>query len=408
MASARLRASIVSSGLRSSAALASASFAIFSTSSFDRPRRRGDGDLLLVVGAAILRGHVQDAVGIDIERDFDLRHAARSRRNVAQLEHAQQAVVARHGALALVDLDLHRGWLSAAVEKISLLRVGIVVLRSISLVNTPPRVSMPSDSGVTSSSSTSLTSPPSTPPCTAAPTATTSSGFTPLCGSLPNRSRTSSWTARHAGLAAHQHDFVDLLRGDAGIGHRLLAGPDRALQNVFHHLLETRARQLHHAGAWDRWRSAVMNGRLISVSSSVESSILAFSAASFRRCSAIWSFERSMPFSFLNSADDPVDNALVDVVAAQVRVAVGGLHFHHALAHFQDGDIERAAAEVVDGDGLVFLLVESVGQRRRRGLIDDAHHFQAGNLAGVLGGLALRVVEIRRNRDHGCVTFSPR
>ena len=37
--------------------------------------------------------------------------------------------------------------------------VGIVVFFSISLVNTPPSVSMPSDSGVTSSSSTSLTSP---------------------------------------------------------------------------------------------------------------------------------------------------------------------------------------------------------------------------------------------------------
>ena len=50
-------------------------------------------------------------------------------------------------------------WLSSAVEKTWLFLVGIVVLRSISLVNTPPRVSMPSDSGVTSSSSTSLTSP---------------------------------------------------------------------------------------------------------------------------------------------------------------------------------------------------------------------------------------------------------
>ena len=147
--------------------------------------------------------------------------------------------------------------------------------------------------------------------------------------------------------------------------------------------------------------SAVMNGRLISVSSSVESSILAFSAASFRRCSAIWSFERSMPFSFLNSADDPVDDALVDVVAAQVRVAVGGFHLDHAFAHFQDRDIERAAAEIVDGDGLVLLLIEPVGQRGRRRLVDDAHHFQAGDLAGVLGGLALRVVEVRRNRDHG-------
>src|SRR5437868_3402615 len=70
----------------------------------------------------------------------------------------------------------------------TLFRSGMVVLRSISLVNTPPSVSMPSDSGVTSRSSMSLTSPRSTPPWIAAPTATTSSGLTPLLGSLPKKS----------------------------------------------------------------------------------------------------------------------------------------------------------------------------------------------------------------------------
>jgi hypothetical protein len=45
--------------------------------------------------------------------------------------------------------------LSAAVEKTWLLLVGMVVLRSTSLVITPPRVSMPSESGVTSSSTMS-------------------------------------------------------------------------------------------------------------------------------------------------------------------------------------------------------------------------------------------------------------
>ena len=54
-------------------------------------------------------------------------------------------------------------WLSSAVEKTWLFFAGIVVLRSMSRVNTPPSVSMPSDSGVTSRSSTSLTSPCSTP-----------------------------------------------------------------------------------------------------------------------------------------------------------------------------------------------------------------------------------------------------
>ena len=52
---------------------------------------------------------------------------------------------------------------------------------------------MPSESGVTSSSSTSFCSPVSTAPWIAAPIATTSSGFTPLFGSLPKNSFTISW-----------------------------------------------------------------------------------------------------------------------------------------------------------------------------------------------------------------------
>ena len=53
---------------------------------------------------------------------------------------------------------------------------------------------MPSDSGVTSSSRTSFTSPCSTPPWIAAPTATASSGFTSFLGSLPKNSLTLSCT----------------------------------------------------------------------------------------------------------------------------------------------------------------------------------------------------------------------
>src|ERR1035441_3083694 len=69
---------------------------------------RGDGDFLFVVGAAILGGHIEDAVGIDIEGDFDLRHAAGGRRDITDLEDAEQAVVVSHGAFPLMHLDLHR------------------------------------------------------------------------------------------------------------------------------------------------------------------------------------------------------------------------------------------------------------------------------------------------------------
>lgn len=78
------------------------------------------------------------------------------------------------------------GWLSTAVLNTWLLLVGIVVFLGISTVITSPKVSIPSDSGVTSSNTKSSTSPVRTPPWIAAPIATTSSGLTLLFGSLPN------------------------------------------------------------------------------------------------------------------------------------------------------------------------------------------------------------------------------
>ena len=50
-------------------------------------------------------------------------------------------------------------WLSAAVENVWLRCVGIVVFLSMSFVETPPMVSIPSESGITSRRSTSFTSP---------------------------------------------------------------------------------------------------------------------------------------------------------------------------------------------------------------------------------------------------------
>ncbi len=47
------------------------------------------------------------------------------------------------------------------------------------------------------------------------------------------------------------------------------------------------------------------------------------------------------------------------------------------------------------------LLVEAVGERRGRRLVDDAQHLEAGDLAGVLGRLALGIVEVGGNGDDG-------
>src|SRR5260370_27483948 len=67
-----------------------------------------DADLLFLAGAEVLGGDVEDAVGVDVEGDLDLRQAARRRRDVLQVELAQQAVARAFGNRAFTLEDAHR------------------------------------------------------------------------------------------------------------------------------------------------------------------------------------------------------------------------------------------------------------------------------------------------------------
>ena len=81
-------------------------------------------------------------------------------------------------------------------------------------------------------------------------------------------------------------------------------------------------------------------------------------------------------------------------------VTGSGEHLEHTVAHLEHGDVEGAAAQVENQDALIALAIEAVGQGCRSRLVDDAQHLKASDLAGVLGGLALGVVEIGGNGDH--------
>ena len=291
------------------------------------------------------------------------------------------------------------GWLSSAVVKVSDFRVGIVVFRSISFVITPPFVSIPSDSGVTSSRSTSLTSPLSTPPWIAAPIATTSSGLTPLCGSLPSNSVTCSCTAGMRVMPPTSTTWSMPEASRPASASACLVGPTvRASRALVSSVSLARV----------SWRSrcfgpsavAVMNGRLICV-------VIVERQLDLRLlCSLVEALERHLvgaqvdALILLELGRHPVDDRLVEVVAAEVVVAVRRLHLEDAVAELEHRHVERAAAEVEDEDRLVgAFLVETVGQRGRGGLVDDPDDVEAGDLAGVLRRLALRVVEVGGHGD---------
>ena len=93
---------------------------------------------------------------------------------------------------------------------------------------------------------------------------------------------------------------------------------------------------------------------------------------------------------------------LIEVVAAEMRVAIRRLHFKHTITEFKNRDIERSATEIEHGDLRVFsFFVKAVSQCGCGRLIDNAAHVQAGNFARLFRCLALRIIEICGHRNHG-------
>jgi hypothetical protein len=203
---------------------------------------------------------------------------------------------------------------------------------------------------------------------------------------------------RDAGRAAHEDDLVDPADGDARVAHRHLARLQRPVEDVLDHLLELRPGKLqlqvlrprrvrgderkadlglHHGGELDL-------GLLRPLLQALENGAV---------------LRQVDPLVLPELGDDPLDQPLVDVVPAQVRVPVRRLHLDDVVPNLEDGDVEGAAAEVEDGDQLVLLPVEAVREGRRRGLVDDPEHVEAGDRPGVLGRLPLGVVEVGGDGD---------
>ena len=85
-----------------------------------------------------------------------------------------------------------------------------------------------------------------------------------------------------------------------------------------------------------------------------------------------------------------------------MRIAVGALYFEHALRQVEDRDVVGATPQVEDRDRLLLLLLHAVRQRCGGGLVDDAENIEPRDLAGILCGLSLRVVEVGWDR-HDCL-----
>ena len=188
---------------------------------------------------------------------------------------------------------------------------------------------------------------------------------------------------------------------ETGVGERLLRRPDRPLEQVVRELVELRARQLEvevlraFGRRGDERQVDLRRHRR----RQLDLRLLGRLVEALQRHRVLAEVDALVA---LELGDHPVDDRLVEVVAAEVVVAVRRLDVIHALAELEHGDVERPAAEIEDEDRVLgTLLVEAVRESRGRRLVDDAEDVEAGDLARVLCRLALRVVEVGGNRDHG-------
>ena len=199
---------------------------------------------------------------------------------------------------------------------------------------------------------------------------------------------------RNPRRSAHQHHFIDLLRRHPGVAHTIPAGAERAVHQIADQIFEQLARDLalialavplesDHGGGRKRQRffcpDDVAPQRL-------------HHFADLRQILAplrLQIFERD--------AQQPV----IDIVAAEMGIAVGCEHLENPVVQLENRDIERAAAEIVDRDDAFLALVQSVGQRRGGRFVHQPQNFQPGNAPGIARGLPLRIVEVCRDRDHG-------
>src|SRR5690606_18459592 len=367
--------------------------------------RRLDHDLLLFARRLVLRGDVQDAVRVDVERDLDLRHAGRRGRNTGEVELAERLVVGRAAALALEHVDRDRCLVVLRRrEDLRRLRRDRRVLLDQLRHHAALRLDTERQRrNVEEQHVLDLARERAGLDRGAERDALVRVDV--LTRLVAEELRDLLLDLRHARLTADEDHVVDVADRETGVLQRDLARLERTLDQILDERLELRARQADVEML--RPRRVRRDVRQVDIRllprRKLDLRLLRGFLQTLHRERILRDVDAAL---FLELLREVLDDAVVEVLAAEEGIAVRREHLELMLAvdlgDLDDRDIERAAAEVVYRDlTIAALLVETVRERRRRRLVDDALHLEARDAARVLRRLALSVVEVRRHRDHG-------
>eukprot|EP01084_Bolivina_argentea_P109175 195132_1 len=361
----------------------------------------GDGNLVLLARGLLHRGHVQDPVGVHVKGDLDLGHTTGHGGDAVQVELAQQVAVPGHGPLTLKHLDEHTGLVvGVRGERLGLLgRHGGVALdqgghdatgglqtkgqgshvQQQEVVQLAPLVAARQDGGLDGG--------------------TVRHGLVGVDGLVQllaaEEVGDEGLNLGDAGGATDKDDVVDDALVNLGVLEDLGDGGDGALEEVGAELLEL--------GAGDDGLEVDVGEQGVDLDVGLggggEGALGALAGGAEAAEGALALGGVLALVLALELIDEVVDQTVVEVLTAKMGVTVGGLDLEDATGDLKDGDIEGTATKVVHGDGDVLGLVNAEGKGGGGGLVDHAEHVEAGDHTGVLGGLALGVVEVRGHGD---------
>ncbi len=357
-----------------------------------------DADLLLLAGRLVFRRYVHDAIGIDIKGDLDLRDAARCRRDTHQIKLAENLVIGRHFTLALEDADGDRGLaIFGGREDLALLGRDRGVAIDQPGEDAPQGLDTEREWGhVEQQHVLDVALQDAALDC-----CTHRDHFVRIDAAM--RFATEEFLhllddLRHAGHTADQDHFVDVAGLQAGILQGLAAGLYGALDQLVHQGFQLGAAELD----VEMLRTRLIGrdeGQIdfgLHRAGELDLGLFRGFLQTLQRQLVLPEINALFLFELIGQV---VDDAGIEIFTAEESVAVGRLHLEDAIADFQHRNIEGTTTKVIDRDDAGALLLHAVGKGGCCRFVDDAQDFQSGDLAGILGGLTLAVVEISGNRD---------
>ena len=358
----------------------------------------GDLDVRRLAGTLVNRGDGEDAVGVNVKLHLNLGHTAGRGGDAVEAEVAEGLVVLDELALALEDVDLDRGLairgggehlrLGGGEGGVAHDELGHHAAEGLETEGERGDIEK-DDVGHLAAEDTRLDSRAERDNLV---------GVDGHVGLLTGELLDEGANRGDAGGAADEDHLVHVVEGELGVAEGVLDGHLASGDEVVAELLKLGAGEVgvDVLGAVGGGGDEGEGDGGVGGGGELHLGLLGSLGETLQRLLVLHEVHA---LSLLEVGGEPLDDALVKVVAAEEGVTRGGEHLEDAVANLEDGDVEGTAAEVEDEDGLVGLLLEAVGEGRGGGLVDDAEHLDAGNLTGILGRLALGVVEVGGDGD---------